>query len=172
MLFRSASSRVLINGVPERIIEHCRGLRQDDSLSPFLFDLAMEPMHCMLKLATEAGILTKLRGKKCTFKAPLYADDIALILNPSEHDIAGISAILAGYGRATGLITNLSKSSIMPICCSPMQVDSLASFISVPVTSFPCTYLGCPSRLKNSLRLIGKRYLIRWVDISLLGRHG
>jgi hypothetical protein len=160
---------VLINGVPGRIIEHCRGLRQGDSLSPFLFDLAMEPMHCLFKLAIEAGILTKLKGKKCTFRASLYADDVALFLNPSKHDIAGISAILARFGRATGLITNLTKSSITPICCSPTQVDSLANEIGIPVSSFPCTYLGMPLSVKKLTKadwqaLFDKvdRYLATW----------
>jgi hypothetical protein len=179
MLFRSASSRVLINGMPGRIIEHYRGLRQGDSLSPFLFDLAMEPMHCLLSLATEAGVLTKLRGQKCTFRASLYADDVALFLTPSEHDIAGISAVLAGFGRATGLITNLSKSSITPICCSPTQVDSLANAIGIQVKPFPCVYLGMPLSVKKLTKadwqaLLDKvdRHLATWKArmMSLAGR--
>jgi hypothetical protein len=41
MLLRTATSKVIINGVPGRPIDHHRGLRQGDSLSPFIFDLAM-----------------------------------------------------------------------------------------------------------------------------------
>ncbi|KAK1609205.1 hypothetical protein QYE76_032878 [Lolium multiflorum] len=149
LLFRTASSKVLINGVPGRIIEHQRGLRQGDSLSPFLFDLVMEPLHRMLDLATDGGVLSKLRGKQCTFRASLYADDVALFINPSQHDIEGLCEILAGFGRATGLITNIAKSSITPISCGNINVEGLATAIGIKVNPFPCNYLGMPLSIKK-----------------------
>jgi hypothetical protein len=149
LLFRTASSKVLVNGAPGRPIEHHRGLRQGDSLSPFLFDLAMEPLHRLLDLASEAGILTKLRGTKCTFRASLYADDVALFINPTMQDVQGLCDILEGFGCATGLITNLAKSSIMPISCGDIDIDGLAQAIGIPVNPFPCIYLGMPLSLKS-----------------------
>jgi hypothetical protein len=89
LLFRSASSRALVNGVPGREIHHQRGLRQGDSLSPFLFDLALEPLHRLLEIATNTGIISKLKGKHCTLRASFYADDVALFINPTQHDISG-----------------------------------------------------------------------------------
>jgi hypothetical protein len=103
LLFRSATSRPIINGATERHIVQRRGLRQGDSLSPFLFVLAMEPLHRLLDLATEAGILPKMRGKKCTFRVSLYANDVALFINPTAANIAGIQQILQAFGAATGL---------------------------------------------------------------------
>jgi hypothetical protein len=115
LLFWSASSRVLVNGVPGRKIQHRRGLRQGDALSPFLSDLAIEPLHRLLEIATSAGILSKIKGRHCTFRASFYADDVALFLNPTQQDISGLGEVLSTFGRATGLITNLAKSSISPI---------------------------------------------------------
>jgi mannosylglycoprotein endo-beta-mannosidase len=71
ILFGSATSRPIINGVTGRPIVHRRGLRQGDSMSPFLFVLVMEPLHKLLDLATDAGILSRICGKKCTFRASL-----------------------------------------------------------------------------------------------------
>jgi hypothetical protein len=154
------------------------GLRQGDSLSPFLFDLAMEPLHRLLDLASEAGTLTKLRGRKCTFRASLYADDVALFIHPTLEDIRGVSAIMAGFGRATGLVTNWEKSSVTPISCADIDVNSLAMTIGLPVTSFPCTYLGMPLALKQLNKadwqaLLDKvdRYLATW-KARLLSKAG
>ncbi|KAM0847321.1 hypothetical protein ACQ4PT_055094 [Festuca glaucescens] len=169
LLFRTASSKVLVNGAPGRTIDHRRGLRQGDSLSPFLFDLAMEPLHRLLDLASGAGILTKLRGTQCTFRASLYADDVALFINPTMQDVQGLCDILAGFGRATGLRTNWAKSSITPISCTGIDVNSLAHAIGIPITSFPCVYLGMPLSLKKLTKadwqaLLDKvdKYLATW----------
>jgi hypothetical protein len=64
MLLASSSSQVLINGIPSQFVHHRRGLRQGDPLSPFLFILAMEPLHRILDLATAEGILSRLPGRK------------------------------------------------------------------------------------------------------------
>jgi hypothetical protein len=149
LLFRTASSRVLVNGVPGRYIHHRRGLRQGDALSPFLFDLAIEPLHRLLEIATNEGILSKIKGRHCTFRTSLYADDVALFLNPTQQDIAGLTEILSTFGRATGLITNLAKSSISTICCQDIDIQDLASRAGIVITPFPCLYLGMPLSIKN-----------------------
>ncbi|KAK1660876.1 hypothetical protein QYE76_049035 [Lolium multiflorum] len=149
LLFRSASSRVLVNGVPGRKIQHLRGLRQGDALSPFLFDLAIDPLHRLLEIATSVGILSKLKGKHCTFRASFYADDVALFLNPTQHDISGLGEILKAFGQATGLITNLTKSSISPISCQHIDIQDLVTGAGIALAPFPCMYLGMPLSIKN-----------------------
>ncbi|KAM0847123.1 hypothetical protein ACQ4PT_055218 [Festuca glaucescens] len=169
LLFRSASSRVLVNGVPGRRIQHQRGLRQGDSLSPFLFDLALEPLHRLLEIATNAGVISKLKGKQCTFRASFYADDVALFLKPTQQDISGLGEILSTFGRATGLITNFAKSSITPISCQHINVQELATTARIGIAPFPCMYLGMPLSIKKLTNadwqlLLDKmdRYLATW----------
>ena len=125
------------------------GLRQGDSISPFLFDLAMEPMHRLLEIATEDGILSRLRGSHGTFRTSLYADDVALFINPTMEDICGLKEILCAFGNATGLVTNFSKSTITPIRCDGIQIQGLAQQIGIPITSFPCKYLGMPLSIRK-----------------------
>jgi hypothetical protein len=129
----------------------------------------MEPLHRLLDLASGVGILSKLRGSKCTFRASLYADDVALFINPTLQDIQGLQDILTGFGRATGLQTNLAKSSITPISCDGIDTVGLAQNIDIPVNSFPCVYLGMPLSIKKLTKadwqaLLDKvdKYLATW----------
>jgi hypothetical protein len=48
-LFRSSSSKILINGAPSQSIPHARGLRQGDLLWPLLFILAIDPLQRIIE---------------------------------------------------------------------------------------------------------------------------
>lgn len=41
ILLQSASTKIIVNGVPDRRIVHVRGLRQGDPISSLLFVIAM-----------------------------------------------------------------------------------------------------------------------------------
>jgi hypothetical protein len=57
---RTASTKILVNGVPGPRIPHARGLRQGDPLSPQLFVLAMEVITILICRATEQGLLSPI----------------------------------------------------------------------------------------------------------------
>jgi hypothetical protein len=49
MLLSTASTSILLNGIPGLKIWHARGLRQGDALSPMLFILVIEDLTLMFK---------------------------------------------------------------------------------------------------------------------------
>jgi hypothetical protein len=48
----------------------------------------MEPLHRLFKKAQEIGLLHKLSKGCDAFRMLLYADDVAVFINPTEHDLA------------------------------------------------------------------------------------
>jgi hypothetical protein len=77
LLLYTASTRIVVNGVPGDRIKYVRGLRQGDPTSPQLFVLTMEVLTMLVVRAAEEGLLNALPG--CTLKQRIwvYADDVA-----------------------------------------------------------------------------------------------
>lgn len=128
-LLSTATSKVLMNGAPGENIQHGRGLRQGNPLSPLLFVLAIDPLQKWLHLATEKRTLSKLRGKSARICLSLYADGAVIFINPTAADVQNIKELLDKFGRVIGLSTDIQKSLVAPICCNRVDLDSiLASF--------------------------------------------
>jgi hypothetical protein len=98
-LLSSYSSRVLLNGITG-------GLMQGDALSLVLSVLAIDPLHHLLRKATEQGRIQKLRGRAPMVCTSLYADDAAIFMAPIKDDINFLASTLHHFGDITGLITN------------------------------------------------------------------
>ena len=147
MLFSTASSRVLLNGVPGLEILHGRGLRQGDPLSPLLFDIGIDPLNRTLELATEEGLLQPLPDHLAKLRVSLYADDAAIFLVPTAEDITNLAYTLRGFGDATGLVTNFTKSSFSPIRCEGIDLATIMTEFPASVAQFHIKYLGLPLAL-------------------------
>jgi hypothetical protein len=126
-LISSSSSRILLNGVPTTPIKHGRGLRQGYPLSPLLFVIAIDPLQKILDLATEEGHLAKFRGKHTVIWTSMYVDDTTIFVKPYKRDVTASTEILAKFGDATGLKTNVQKSSVIPIRCQGVNLDEVLS---------------------------------------------
>jgi hypothetical protein len=70
VLFSTASTRILLNGLPGGRICHGRGLRQGDLLSPLLFVLAMDVLNSLFRRADASGLLTPLQPSRNTRYSP------------------------------------------------------------------------------------------------------
>jgi hypothetical protein len=117
------SSRVLLNGIPDKPIKHKRGIRQGDPISSMLFILTMDPLQWMLHLATERGVLHPISARAKGIKISLYTDDDAIFVAPKKGDIKALLGNLDIFGKATGLCTNLQKTKVYPIRCHGLQLD-------------------------------------------------
>ena len=74
----------------------------------------------------------------------MYADDVALFLRPAANDITLTLDILQLFGEASGLKTNVQKSSVLPIQCSDDSISAIQNLLPCEILSFPCRYLGIP----------------------------
>jgi hypothetical protein len=115
LLFESFHSSVSLNGVPGRRIDHARGLRQGDPLSPLFFVLAIDSLQRILDAATEDGVLSPLWGRFAKLRLSLYADDAVIFLDPIQWEVTSLFSILEHSGNANGLQFNIAKCQVTPI---------------------------------------------------------
>lgn len=147
-LWCTTSFSFLLNGAPGRKIKHARGVRQGDPLSPMIFLLAMEPLHRMFQTAQTLGALQIVHAKCSNFRMLLYADDAALFIKPTKHDLAVTKFLLQLFGDASGLITNMQKTEFFPIRCNGIDPRDLLDN-EQRLSQFPCSYLGIPLHYKK-----------------------
>ena len=107
-----------------------------------LFILAMDPLQRMLDLATQHGILSPLPQTAARWRTSMYADNMAIFINPSKNDLEAIKIIMQAFGSFLGLHINLQKSSIHPIRCEDVDLEQVLSSFDGVRSTFPCRYLG------------------------------
>jgi hypothetical protein len=86
-MFRTASTRVLVNGEPGDLIFHQRGLRQGDPLSPMLFILVMDVLNFLIKRAADLGQLLPLLRRGAGQRVSMYVDDVVLFVQPVASEL-------------------------------------------------------------------------------------
>jgi hypothetical protein len=72
-----------------------------------LFILAMNPLQCLLDMATQQGVLSNLLLPVARWRTSMYADDAAIFINPTKKDIEATTTILHMFGTVSGLHINL-----------------------------------------------------------------
>lgn len=105
---------VLINGNRTDEFKPCRGVRQGDPLSSFLFIIAAEGMCALFD---DAARRKKIQGFKVASTAPAithlcFADDSVLFFRAIESDYKEVAHVLKTYEEASGQLVNLEKSGI------------------------------------------------------------
>ncbi|XP_066320118.1 uncharacterized protein [Miscanthus floridulus] len=74
----------------------------------------------------------------------MYANDTAIFVKPYKRDVTTLAKILAKFGDATGLKTNVEKSSVIPIRCQGVNLDEVLSNFPARRARFLTKYLGLP----------------------------
>nr|GFB76719.1 putative RNA-directed DNA polymerase, eukaryota, reverse transcriptase zinc-binding domain protein [Tanacetum cinerariifolium] len=142
----SSRASILINGSPTSEFSIKRGLRQGDLLSPFLFILVMEGLHCSMSNAVNSGLIRgiKLGSSGIVLSHLFYTDDVIITTDWNPHDIDNIIRVLNVFHLALGLKINIYKSNIFGIGVTNDEISSMASRTSCAAGCFPFTYLGLP----------------------------
>ena len=112
-LYKHAQTQVAINGVLSEPFPISRGVRQGDPLSCALFDIAIEPLACMLRSNPDlTGI--SIPGLDQNILVTMFADDTTLFLN--KHDRFDTAQnILDSWCRSSGAKFNIEKTEVIPI---------------------------------------------------------
>ncbi|XP_062017671.1 uncharacterized protein LOC133734024 [Rosa rugosa] len=143
----------LLNGVPRGRLLPERGLRQGDSISPYLFLFCAEALSRLLSLEEEQG---RLRGVKICTATPsishlFFADDSFIFCQAELEDCESVKDILRRYEEASGQQINLQKSSISFSRNVPMsKQEGLADFLGVQRVDKHDKYLGLPMEVSYS----------------------
>ena len=110
----SASYSILVNGVPNGDIWPSRGIRQGDSLSPYLFLICSEALNCQLQQAARSkaikGFSLCKNGPKISHL--FFADDTLLFCRANKGDLDVIQGILVLYEKASGQKLNREKTTM------------------------------------------------------------
>ena len=91
-----------------------------------LFILVMDTLNSLINYATSLGLLQPIAVQQVRHHVSFYADDVVVFLRPHILDLVSVRRILDLFGHASGLRTNLVKSSVSPIHCSD---DELALIV-------------------------------------------
>jgi hypothetical protein len=89
-------------------------------------------------------------------------------LKPDAADISLVIDLLNPFGKASGLHTDLQKSSVVPIQCDGQTIDAAKELLHCEFTDFLCKYLGLPLSIKKLSRALVQNIIDR-VASSLPG---
>lgn len=146
LLFNSASSSVILNGVPGKKFYCKRGVRQGDPLSLLLFVLAADLLWSILNMAMNRNLLSPpLNVASCPdFPIVQYADDTLVLMKANSKQLFCLKALLNTFASATGLKVNYNKSNMVPINITEDRAEILINTMGCKRGAFPFTYLGLP----------------------------
>jgi hypothetical protein len=151
-----------------------RGLRQGDTLSPFLFLFVADALSTLLQKEVNENAIEPV---KICRRAPgvshlLFADDSLLFFKANGEQVLKIKEILETYATSTGQLINPSKCSIMFGNSCPVETRAeVRTVLGVRQETFEAKYLGLPTpegRMSNgkfqSLQNRLARCLVEWDD--------
>lgn len=176
LLYKSPTATVQTNGVFSPTFALGRGTRQGCPLSPFLFDLAIEPLAVSLRCSND--VVGIRRGAR-EYKLSLYADDLLLYISNPSTSLPAVLALLDQFGHISGYKINPTKSILFPANEAASNLDY--SHVPFRVEKNQFTYLGVTVTrkyedlfLKNFVSLSSqiKTSLQQWspLTMSLAGR--
>ena len=164
----SVSYNVLINGEPKGNITPSRGIRQGDPLSPFLFIILTEALISQIQGAEREGRIT---GLKIARDSPpishlLFADDSLFFCKADTQQCRELMKIIEEYGRASGQLLNVAKSSIFFGSKVPPELKTeLKEALGITREGGMGVYLGLPEKICGS-----KRQAFAFIQERLMSR--
>ncbi|KAK3220389.1 hypothetical protein Dsin_014359 [Dipteronia sinensis] len=137
---------ILVNGSPTKQFRVEIGLRQGDPLLPFLFNIVVEGLSCMI---TKARDLHLIKGAvfgvdKVHITHLQFADDTILFVEPNMDYIRNVKRILRCVELVSGLKINFHKSCLVRVGKSGHTNGKWSEAFRCAESSLPILYLGLP----------------------------
>nr|XP_025703114.1 uncharacterized protein LOC112803876 [Arachis hypogaea] len=135
---------VLINGSPSKPFKIERDLQQGDPLSPFLFVLAVDVLHRMIREAVWNRRITPLLVERDNIElSHLQFVDDTILFYPSEEDtIKNYKWLLRCFEMMSGLSINFDKSILIPVNREQSWTRQMCRLLGCKETYLPVRYLG------------------------------
>lgn len=111
-LYEAAETKVIVNGVTSKPFRITRGVRQGDSLSCLLFNLAIETLANLLRKSELKGF--RVEGMQERLLTLLFADDTTVFLS-KEDNFEHLNNLLRMWCRASRARFNIEKTEIIPV---------------------------------------------------------
>lgn len=170
--FSTVKYSVLVNRSPIIFFPPKRGIRQGDSLFPFLFILAMEGLNNMLNKAKQLHWLEGFgvgnrSGHSVSVSHLLFADDTLIFCGAKNTQVHYLTLTLMIFEALSGLHVNMYKSIIYHINVV-LGLEDLAEIMCCNIGSFPTTYLGLPlaARQKSTINGIIENFEKRLASLQ------
>jgi hypothetical protein len=143
-LLSTASTRVLLNGIPGSRIANMCGLRQGDPLSLQLFILIMEVLHLMIEKAGSVGLLTPLAASGLRCRTSMY-DDVVTFLRPTRTDFRVFAAVVEDLQQRQ--VSVPTWTSVLPTSFDALMLtgSSLTRSCNARWSPSPCGTWAFPS---------------------------
>nr|GEY06840.1 putative RNA-directed DNA polymerase, eukaryota, reverse transcriptase zinc-binding domain protein [Tanacetum cinerariifolium] len=140
----SSSMSIPVNGSPTEEFRLERGVRQGDSLLPFLFILATEGLNTIVTEAVEKGIFkgVVVGENKVSISHLQYADDTIFFGEWNKENAKTLMYILKCFEESFGLKVNYSKSKVYGIDVTERELSDMARWMGRGIGDFLFTYLG------------------------------
>ncbi|KAK9998877.1 hypothetical protein SO802_018480, partial [Lithocarpus litseifolius] len=105
---------LLFNGSQLGEIYPSHGLRQGDSISPYIFILCMEFLSTLINMKCEEGSWKKIKASRSGlgFSHIIFADDLLLFAKTNQSNIEAIVEVLDEFCKLTGPKISKEKSKI------------------------------------------------------------
>jgi len=138
------SMYILVNGSPTEEISIHRGLKQGDSLAPYLFFLVTEGFSGLTRNAVDLNLFEGfvMGGNGLEVSHLQYADDTLCIRKDSVENLWMMKALLRGFEMVSGLKINLFKSSLIGVNIPGDFMTIACNFLNCSQGSLPFKYLG------------------------------
>ncbi|WOL04581.1 hypothetical protein Cni_G13302 [Canna indica] len=146
-----------VNGVSSRSFGSNKGIRQGDSLSPYLFIIMEQLLTTLVNYAVNKKDIDVFKIGNTVISHSLFADDMVFFIKGNKKSCKNLVAVLEKYCLATGQKVNMEKSTILfPENCKTEVKQRICKDLNIKEGCYPLLYLGTyisPKRLEKKFQM-------------------